>query len=79
MNEYNYNYRTQYYFRRPRYISKCDAHTLILWCWRLFDYETTHLALLVDLYGKEKALKSTVATRMLMYAISADMILKGEY
>lgn len=58
---------------------KATPRKLVLICCRLFDYETLHLSLLVDLYGKEAALKSTTATKMLMYAIAADMILKGEY
>lgn len=58
---------------------KATSRKLVLICWYLFDYETYHLSILVDLFGKETALKSTTATRMLMYAIAADMILKGEY
>lgn len=58
---------------------KATTRKLVLICWRLFDYETLHLSILVDLYGRESAFKSTTATKMLMYAIAADMILKGEY
>ena len=58
---------------------KATPRKLVLICWRLFDYETYHLSILDDLFGREIALKSTTATKMLMYAISADMILKGEY
>lgn len=58
---------------------KATPRKLVLICWYLFDFETYHLAILDDLYGRETALKSTTATKMLMYAIAADMILKGEY
>ena len=58
---------------------KATPRKLVLICWYLFDYETYHLSLLDDLFGRLAALQSTTATRMLMYAISADMILKGEY
>ena len=58
---------------------KATPRKLVLICCYLFDYETYNLALLDDLFGRETALKSTTATKMLMYAISADMILKGEY
>ena len=58
---------------------KATPRKLVMICWYLFDYETYHLSILADLFGKETALKSTTATKMLMYAIAADMILKGEY
>ena len=58
---------------------KATPRKLVMICWYLFDYETYHLSILADLFGKETSLKSTTATKMLMYAIAADMILKGEY
>lgn len=58
---------------------KVTSQELIAICWYLFDYEIYNLALLADLFGKEKAFKSVTATKMMMYSISANMILKGEY
>ena len=58
---------------------KATPLKLVLICCRLFEWDRDELALLAEWYGVETALKSTTATCMLMYAISADMILKGEY
>lgn len=52
---------------------KATTRKLVLICWYLFDFEIYHLSSLDELYGRK------TATKMLMYAISADMILKGEY
>ena len=60
-------------------IYKATPRKLVLICCRLFEWDMNELALLAEWYGKEAALKSTTSTCMLMYAISADMILKGEY
>ncbi len=57
----------------------CNVHNLLAYCCELFDYERTAFALCVDLYGFEKAKKSVYATRLLMYSIAANMILRGDY
>ena len=58
---------------------KATPRKLVLICCRLFEWDRDELATIALFWGNETALKSTTATRMLMYAISADMILKGEY
>lgn len=57
----------------------CNVHNLLAYCCELFNYELTPLALCADLYGFERAKKSVFATRLLMYSIAANMILRGEY
>lgn len=59
------------YIAKPRNLALC--------CARLFEWDRDELATIALFWGNEYALKSTTATRMLMYAIAADMILKGEY
>lgn len=57
----------------------CNAHNLVAYCCELFEYERLPLALIADLYGFETAKKSVFATRLLMYSIAGNMILRGEY
>lgn len=57
----------------------CNVHNLLAYCCELFDYDRTCLALYVDLFGLEEAKKSEYVTRLLMYAIAGNMIVRGEY
>lgn len=57
----------------------CNTHNLLAYCCELFEYERTPFSLCAALYGFETAKKSVFATRLLMYSISAHMILGGEY
>lgn len=57
----------------------CNTYNLLVCCFELFEYERTPFTLCVDLYGFERAKKSVYATRLLMYSLAANMILRGEY
>lgn len=57
----------------------CNAHNLVAYCCKLFEYDSLPLSLCVDLYGFERAKKSVFATRILMYSIAAKMIINGDY
>ena len=57
----------------------CNAHNLVAYCCELFNYDSLPLALCNHLHGFETAKKTVYATRILMYAIAARMILNGEY
>ena len=57
----------------------CNVYDLLTYCCGLFNYERTPFGLCVDLYGFERAKETVFATRLLMYSLAANMILRGEY